>query len=269
MTDRFSEDELAAFAADGFAVVPGLAEAATVAEIRRVTARDLGDSENAGDGDPVGPVEYEAEVGYPGAPARADRAGGNTVRRLKNAFGRSPVFCDLLTGDPVRNRLAQLLGDRPVVPLAHHNCVMTKQPRFSSDTGWHQDVRYWHFRRPELVNVWVALGDETPANGCLRVIPGTHESTFRPEQFDAAKFLRADAAENAGLLARATDVPLGAGDGLFFHARLFHAARRNRTGRSRSGPPCSPPARPTTRRSRAPAATGARCGCPEPLRRRR
>ena len=79
------------------------------------------------------------------------------------------------------------------MPLAHHNCVMTKQPRFSSDTGWHQDVRYWHFERPELVNVWVALGDETPENGCLRVIPGTHAGTFRPEQFDAAKFLRADA----------------------------------------------------------------------------
>ena len=106
---------------------------------------------------------------------------------------------------------------------------MTKQPRFSSDTGWHQDVRYWSFERPELVNVWIALGDETPENGCLRVIPGTHREAWDPSRFDAEKFLKADSPVNADLLAAAVDVPLKAGDGLFFHARLFHAARRNRT----------------------------------------
>ena len=220
----FLPDELERFAADGFLVIPRLADAATVAEIRAVTARDL----NPG-GEPVGPVEYEAEVGYPGAPDPADRAGGRTVRRLKHAFARGPVFTRLLTGEAVRTRLAQLVGPDVVIPLAHHNCVMTKQPRFSSDTGWHQDVRYWSFRRPDLVNLWVALGDETPENGCLRVIPGTHARTHNPSRFDALKFLRADAPENADLLGRATDVPLAAGDGLFFHARLFHAARRNRT----------------------------------------
>ena len=220
----FSEAELSEFRDRGFLVVPRLADAATVAEIRLVTARDLNEP-----GEPFGPVEYEAEVGYPGAPDPADRLGGKTVRRLRRAFGRSPAFGALLASEPVRGRLAQLLGPRPVVPLAHHNCVMTKQPRFSSDTGWHQDVRYWSFERPELVNLWVALGDETPENGCLRVIPGTHARTFEPSRFDGEKFLKADAPENADLLAAAVDVPLRAGDGLFFHARLFHAARRNRT----------------------------------------
>ena len=244
-----AEDERARFAAEGHLVVPGLASAGIVARIRAVTQRDL----NAG-GQPRGPVEFEADVGYPGAPARADREGGSTVRRLKHAFARDPVFTDLLLDPAVRGRFAGLLGcgpgEAPVVPLAHHNCVMTKQPRFSSDTGWHQDVRYWSFARPELVNLWVALGDETPGeagNGCLRVIPGTHRETFAPERFDAAKFLRADAPANADLLSRAIDVPLGAGDGLFFHARLFHAARRNRTDRAKwsavftARPPDNPP----------------------------
>ena len=222
---RLSEQELAAFARDGYAIVPGLTDAATVAGIRAVTARDLNDG-----GEPVGPVEYEADVGYPGAPPRADREGGRTVRRLKHALARSPVFTDLLTSNPVRGRLAQLLGDGPVVPLAHHNCVMTKQPRFSSDTGWHQDVRYWHFARPELVNVWVALGGETPENGCLRVIPGSHRGDVRLRTGSTPRSSSGPTPPRTpDLLARATDVPLNAGDGLFFHARLFHAARRNRT----------------------------------------
>ncbi|MFH5805032.1 phytanoyl-CoA dioxygenase family protein [Alienimonas sp. DA493] len=230
MSPAFTPEEQDRFAADGYLVVPGLADAATVAEIRALTARDLAGR----DGEPIGPVEFEAEVGYPGAPDPADREGGKTVRRLKNAFARGPVFTRLLTSEPVRTRLSQLVNAgradaEVIVPLAHHNCVMTKQPRFSSDTGWHKDVRYWHFARPELVNLWIALGDETPENGCLRVIPGTHTQTHEPSRFDDLQFLRADAPENADLLAKALDVPLRAGDGLFFHARLFHAARRNRT----------------------------------------
>ena len=34
----------------------------------------------------VPPLEYEAEVGYPGAPASLDALGGRTVRRLRGAY---------------------------------------------------------------------------------------------------------------------------------------------------------------------------------------
>ena len=30
---------------------------------------------------------------------------------------------------------------------AHHNCLMTKHPRYGSMTGWHRDIRYWSFAR--------------------------------------------------------------------------------------------------------------------------
>ena len=58
---------------------------------------------------------------------------------------------------------------------AHHNCVMTKNPGYSSETHWHQDIRYWSFQQPELVSVWTALGREHKGNGCLRVLPGSHQ----------------------------------------------------------------------------------------------
>ena len=98
-----------------------------------------------------GPVEYEADLRYPGAPASREQEGGQTIRRLKEAQGRDPVFTDWVRLPGVMSRLQQLLGPRVVMPLAHHNCVMTKQPQFSSETHWHQDIRYWSFTRPELV----------------------------------------------------------------------------------------------------------------------
>jgi phytanoyl-CoA hydroxylase len=106
---------------------------------------------------------------------------------------------------------------------------MTKQPGFSSATLWHQDNRYWSFDQENLVSVWLALTDEDEQNGCLCVIPGSHRMTISPECFDSALFLRTDAPVNRHMIAASVAVPLRAGDVLFFHSRLFHAAGRNET----------------------------------------
>jgi phytanoyl-CoA hydroxylase len=113
---------------------------------------------------------------------------------------------------------------------------MTKSPGYSSVTGWHRDIRYWSFERPELVSVWTALGPERRENGCLLVIPGTHRIDVDPGLLDDAQFLRADAKENRPLIDSAAYVELGPGDVLFFHCRLFHAAGRNQTGETKLSP---------------------------------
>ena len=153
--------------------------------------------------------------------------GGRTIRRLRQAFSRDPVFSKLVKESFLLNRLQQLLGPQVVMPLAHHNCVMTKHPEYSSDTGWHQDIRFWSFAEPNLVNTWVALGDETLTNGCLRLLPGSHRMTFDRHQQDENLFFREDLPQNQELLDSAVSAELSAGDVLFFHAKCFHAATRN------------------------------------------
>ena len=214
----FSADECAQFRRDGFIVVRALADAKRVAQLRACAQAQLAAARP--------PLEFEADVGYPGAPA-AGAAGSDTVRRLLQAYHRDPAFAQWARDPAVCVRVRQLLGAAPVLPLAHHNCVMTKQPRFSSETHWHQDIRYWAYARPELINVWLALGNEQIDNGGLQVIPGTHVQTFAPERFDTAQFLRPERADNRALIATARPVVLAAGDVLFFHARLFHAAGSN------------------------------------------
>jgi len=78
-----------------------------------------------------------------------------------------------------------------------------------------------------LVNMWLALGDETPENGCLKLIPGTHRMQFERDQFDETLFLREDHPANQPLLANVVHAPLEPGDVLFFHCLTFHAATRN------------------------------------------
>ena len=179
------------------------------------------------------PVELETDVHYPGAPESVDQPGGRTIRRLKQAHSRDIVFTEWICHLPLVRRLTQLLGPGVVMPLAHHNCVMTKQPHHSSDTRWHRDIRFWNFTTPDLVSVWLALGNEYPQNGGLFVIPGSHKIDFKPSQLDKNLFFREDVAENQPLLDSAVPVELSAGDVLFFDARTLHSASRNNTSQSK------------------------------------
>ncbi len=175
------------------------------------------------------PVEYETELGYPGAPASFDAPGGRTIRRLRGAYGRDACFRELAADPAQVERIRQLLGEPVVLTLAHHNCVMTKHPHFGTATGWHRDIRYWSFAQPNLVITWLALGPENAQTGGLRFIPGSHRLDIAPHQLDALDFLRPEVAENQALFASGTQLDLERGDVVFFHSKLFHAAGRNDT----------------------------------------
>lgn len=209
------------FAEAGVVVVPQLASTAQVRALREVALTHLAAA--------VAPVEYEADLHYPGAPPSRSATGGATVRRLLQAYARDPVFRDWATGPEIAAPLHHILGSRVMLSQTHHNCVMTKQPRYSSETGWHQDIRYWSFERPELASVWLALGREFPENGCLSFLPGSHTMEFAGGRLDDALFLRTGNPLNQKLIATQVTPVLGPGDAVFFHCRTLHTAASNKT----------------------------------------
>ncbi|MDB5822942.1 MAG: phytanoyl-CoA dioxygenase [Herminiimonas sp.] len=182
----------------------------------------------------VPPIEFEAEVGYPGAPESLDAPGGRTARRLRNAHGRAECFRNWAGEPALVGELAQLLGEDVILSLAHHNCVMTKHPHFGTATGWHRDIRYWSYGRNNLISSWLALGEETTENGALRFIPGSHLLNIKSGQLDDLDFLRPELPENQALFARGVTPTLQAGDVVLFHSGLFHAAGRNETERMKA-----------------------------------
>jgi len=209
------------FARDGFVVVPALASPERVAILRALAEAHLAPL--------IGPAEFEADVHYPGAPPSRDAVGGETPRRLLSAIARGDAFRDWALDDEVRAHVEALLDGPACVAQGHHNCVMTKFPGHSSATLWHQDIRYWSFDRPELVSVWLALGEEHADNGALRMLPGTHRLELDRGRLDAELFLRPEIEANEALIESAASVRLAPGDAVFFDARTFHAAGRNQT----------------------------------------
>lgn len=221
----FTPEELTAFRAYGVVVARGMVDAAACASILDAARAELAAERE--------PIEYEAQLHYPGAPASLDAPGGHTPRRLLQACARHRVLREWGTSAPLASRLKQLLGPHVALSQAHHNCIMTKQPRYSSVTGWHQDVRYWSFERPELVSVWLALGVERAENGGLSFIPGTHVSELARERLDDALFLRQDLAQNRELISHRIAPALEPGDVVFFHCRTFHSAAANGTDQTK------------------------------------
>ncbi|WP_410497489.1 phytanoyl-CoA dioxygenase family protein [Chitinibacter sp. S2-10] len=211
-----------AFVRDGVLILRGFARPERVAAIRAEAMHQLQLR--------LPPLELEAELGYPGAPDSTQAQGGSTIRRLRGMATRDAVFLDWAGEQPLLQLIARLLGSQDIsLTQAHHNSLMTKQPSFSSDTLWHRDVRYWRFARPELVSSWLALGDESPVNGGLGFIAGSHRVDFPDDAFDEKEFLLPDHPLAAPWVSKAEFPTLQAGDVVLFDARTFHAASRNAT----------------------------------------
>ena len=209
------------FKKDGFVVLRQFADPATFVLLRSIVVDHMLRN--------VAPLEYEADLNYPGAPESRSAAGGNTVRRLLGAYDRDPALAQWATNAGVHAWLQGYWQSAVSLSRVHHNCVMTKHPNFGSATGWHQDIRYWSFNTPALISSWLALGPEYPDNGGLWFIPGSHRAHFDAARFDQATFFRTDIAENQAWIDRAVCPTLEPGDLVLFHCRTLHAARQNRS----------------------------------------
>ena len=180
--------------------------------------------------EPAGPIEYEADLAYPGSPPNRDAEGGLTPRRILDAFGRGGACVSLAFNPTVISTLQTLLGTGEIaLSRPHHNCIMTKHPKYSSDTRWHRDIRFWSYKEPELISVWFALQDESSENGSLRVIPRSHRLILGNNRFDESSFFCEELVQNQVLIDAAVNIDLRSGDVLFFHCQLLHSASRNHT----------------------------------------
>lgn len=218
-----SLQQLQQFRRDGLLVLRNMVDAASCQRMLEVTKTHLKQA--------VAPLEYEAQVGYEGAPRSLDAEGGLTARRLRLAYERDPCFHDWALNPQLLAMLGQIFEEPVCLSLAHHNCVMTKHPDFGTATGWHRDIRYWSFARNELVSVWLALGDETSGNGGLKFLPGSHDMAIARERMDDLDFLRPELPENQRLFEQSLTPTLHQGDVVLFHSGLFHAAGRNNSDR--------------------------------------
>lgn len=119
-----------------------------------------------------------------------------------------------------------------------NSSFFAKPARVGSKTPWHQDGEYWPIRPLATCSVWIAVDAATPANGCLRVIPGSHRRRrLGRHDFNGAQGLslplelQADGFDPAG----ARDVVLEAGQVSLHDVFLIHGSEPNLSNQPRRG----------------------------------
>jgi len=182
----------------------------------------------------IKPFELEVAVNYPGSPDSKHAEGGDTIRRLLHAYERDELFREVAKHSSITQSIQEILKCTQVfLNPNHHNCIMTKQPEFSSKTLWHRDTRYWYFNNKYLINAWIALGNEKKENGAMSILPGSHRWEIEDDALDEQQFLKIDHPDNTQRLATSRLIELSAGDVLLFSAHCFHAAGNNVTTESK------------------------------------
>lgn len=221
-----SAAQIQQFKIDGYLILPSALDRSMLAGLRQLTDQHLADR--------IHPFELETDVHYPGAPHSQADAGGNTIRRLLLAYQRDALLKDIATNEDITQSIKQILNARQLLLNPnHHNCMMTKQPAYSSETLWHRDTRYWHFNNKYLINAWFAIGDEQLENGAMKILPGSHRWEVSETAIDEAQFLKLEHPDNQYRLETQRLVTLNAGDALLFSAHCFHAAGKNTTDQAK------------------------------------
>jgi hypothetical protein len=67
---------------------------------------------------------------------------------------------------------------------------ISKAPYSGAPTPWHEDSAYWDgliSTMENIATVWLAIDPATRENGCMKVLPGTHNSVGGFSEYEATK----------------------------------------------------------------------------------
>jgi ectoine hydroxylase len=206
---RINDDEVAAFARDGYFVARGLLDAVEVDALVTTARRDY---------------ESRQQVA-----ARGDGEGGAIRLVVENDLGND-IYGAIVRSRRIVSAMERLLGDE--VYHYHHKMIL-KEPYTGGAWAWHQDYGYWYNNGcllPDMASCLIAVDRATKANGCLQVVKGSHK-LGRVDHGKVGDQTGADPERVAAALERMELVycELEPGDAILFHANLLHRSDQNKS----------------------------------------
>jgi non-heme Fe2+,alpha-ketoglutarate-dependent halogenase len=160
---------------------------------------------------------------------------GERPRRLEQLHLSFPWAYRLASHEKVLDVVEKVIG--PEI-LVDGNLVFYKPPHDAGYASWHQDSVYSGWHLTPSVSAWIALTVSEPANGCMRVIPGTHkqgvlehDNIQDPNLLNKrGERLRMDVDES-----QAVDVVLKPGEMSLHHTNIVHGSNANTSDGPRIG----------------------------------
>jgi len=166
---------------------------------------------------------------------KLETVAGDNPRRMDQLHMRYEWAYRLASHENVLDAVEKLIG--PEI-LIDGNLVFYKPPHDEGYASWHQDSVYSGWHLTPSVSAWIALTVSEPANGCMRVIPGSHkqgvlehENVQDPNLLNKrGERLRMDVDES-----QAVDVVLKPGEMSLHHTNIVHGSNPNTSDGPRIG----------------------------------
>ena len=163
-------------------------------------------------------------------------SGGRADARLRNKPHLLVHWMAMLVRDArVLDAIEDLLGPDLLVL---RTTLFVKAPRDPSSVTWHQDSAYWDLSEDRVVTAWIALTDSSTANGCVRVVTGSHRDGLVRHHLGRDRhnrLLRGLTAAVAVAPQRIVPLELRAGQMSLHHGRLLHDSPGNPSDAMRAG----------------------------------
>ena len=163
--------------------------------------------------------------------AHIDRAAGDNGEGVRGVA----AFLELARDPAIVDLVSQLIGPDVILWGAH---VFCKPAGEGYETPWHQDGHYWPIRPLATCTVWLALEPSTRANGCLRVIPGSHRAQhLHPHLHEDRSDLTLQQRLAGGAFdeSAAVDIELEPGQMSLHDVYMIHGAAANTSTQRRTG----------------------------------
>ena len=164
-----------------------------------------------------------------------DCGGAGALKR----FDTLHLFFDwayrLVTNVALLDAVESLLGNNILVD---GTLVFYKPPRDTSFVSWHQDSVYSGWNLTPSTSAWIALTPSHAANGCMRVIPGSHKQGLLGHANVPAgpNLLRRGEQVATGVdESTAVDVVLKPGEMSLHHSTIIHGSNPNASAEPRIG----------------------------------
>ncbi len=112
-----------------------------------------------------------------------------------------------------------------------------KMPGDKKYISWHQDGTYWGLHPPKSVTAWIALSESVRENGCMRVVPGSHQHLMPHHETYAADNALSRGQEIAVDVdeKQAVDIVLRAGQMSLHDVAIVHGSQANTSDKPRIG----------------------------------
>jgi phytanoyl-CoA hydroxylase len=220
--DRVSDQTVAFYRANGYAVVSGLFDDASL-----LRWRDRLDAVVSGEVAPAkGMLVMEDVMVAKGVVT--PRVPGEAIAKIQD-FENDEVLYSYVEDDRLLDCLEAFIGHDI---FSIHTMLINKPPGVDGRHPLHQDLLYFPFRPADkIIATWTALEPVTRENGCLVVLPGSHTGELLPHENVDWEFVNGGYWGAAGVDGDVERVHLemNPGDTVFFHPVLIHGSGRNRS----------------------------------------